>query len=98
MATMILNNSIEFEFTDYARNTYFNSETIMSEGYVNNIKGADIAAQLNELGGEAITSIQIKKDGEIIYALPEIDATLTSINEGFNGDHVYINIGLHFNI
>lgn len=98
MATIILNNSLEFEFSDYIRNTYFNNDGITSEGYINNIKGNNISVQLYELSEETITSIQIKKDNEIIYTLPNINANLTNINEGYNGERVYINIALRFNI
>jgi len=98
MATMIFNESLEFEFGDYSRNTYFGGETISSDGYVNNIQGANIAAELEDFANEPITSIQIKKDNEVIYNLTDIDARLTSINEGYNGDRMYTNIVLHFNI
>ena len=98
MATMIFNNTLEFEFYDYSRNTYFNGESVTSDGYVNNIQGANIAAELDDFADEPITSIQIKKDDEVIYNLTDIDARLTSINEGYNGDRMYTNIALHFNI
>ena len=98
MATIIFNGDLEFEFNEYSRNTYFNGESINSDGYVNNIKGANVGAELSTFGNEPITSLQIKKDDEIIYNLPNIDANLTSINEGYNGERMYTNIALHFNI
>lgn len=98
MATMIFNDTLEFEFNDYSRNTYFNGNSITSEGYINGILGANISTELDDFANVPITSIQIKKEDEIVYSLQDINATLASINEGYNGSNVYTNITLRFHM
>ncbi len=98
MATMIFNDTLEFEFNDYSRNTYFNGSSITSEGQINGILGANISTELDDFANVPITSIQIKKEDEIVYSLQDINATLASINEGYNGSNVYTNITLHFHM
>lgn len=96
MVTMILNNTLEFEFNDYSRNTYFGGESVTSEGYINGIKSPNASSELDDYADEPITSIKIKKDDEVIYNLTDISAKVVSINEGYNGNNVYVNVTLRF--
>ena len=97
MAKIVLNEQA-FDFDSYTRNTYFNGESITSSAYIGNMRGADLANTLAELGTEAITSISITVNDEPIYTLSNINAHINSMDESFNGvDQINTNLNLQFN-
>lgn len=87
-------NNSEFELVNYNRNTYFNGDSITSNGSCS-IK-TDEYSNLQELGENPITSIQITHDDEIIYNLNNINARATTIGEYLEYDHMSINVELVF--
>lgn len=89
-------NNTEIELLAFHRNTTFTGSTIVSEAgcsIVSNDRDA-----LNALGFEKITTLQIYHDDQLIYDLQDIDATMDTINEYLDGDHVNLGLSIHFNI
>lgn len=93
MNTIKFNNNT-FEVESYSKNTYFNEDSISSNGscqiITNNITG------LNELAEETITAIQIYHDETLIYDLQDIECKINSISEYLNGDRVSIGLSFTF--
>lgn len=89
-------NNTEFEVETYSKTTYFNGETITSNGSCNVVTSN--VASLNSLAQNEITSIQITHDDNLIYDLNDISAKIDSINEYFTGDRMSISVSLTFDI
>ena len=102
MAKIILNNE-EFNFDGYTRNTFFgadaaNEESLTSNAYITGLKGENLITRLNALSYTPITSLQIVVGREVIYALSDITARFTSMDESFNGnDAMNVNLNIKFN-
>lgn len=95
MATLKLNNT-EFEISEFNRTTYYTSEELNSNANVI-VENTTVSA-LETLAHVEITSLQIINNGEVIYNLQNISATLDTINEYLKNGHMEISIGINFNI
>ncbi len=91
MNTIKFNNTV-FEVESYNKNTYFNEDSISSNGSCQIITNNII--ELNELAQETITTIQIYHNETLIYDLQNIECKINSVSEYLNGDRV--SIGLSF--
>ena len=87
-------NAVEFEVMSYNKNTYFNEGTITSSANCQIIV-SDMSI-LNDLTDEAITSLQILHNGNIIYNLSDINAHIENISEYLNVDKMDISVSLRF--
>lgn len=97
MVKLVFNTNNEFNVTAFNRNTTFNGEEISSSAYCNITYTSENSATLHELALSPITSIQIKKDNEVIYDAGNITARITYIDETLNTDFIAINLNLQFN-
>ena len=95
MNTIKFNDTV-FQVESYNKNTYFEGESVNSNGTCNIITSD--ATALNALAEDEITSIQIYHDEELIYDSQNIKCSITSINEYLNGDHMNIQISLIFDL
>ena len=95
MITLTLNNTT-FNLNSFSRTTYFDGETITSNGYVNVANEGTAIADLHDLAEEDITSFIIKKDNTTIYDTGTINAHFSSIEESLNNDDIYIGANIKF--
>ena len=80
--TIELNGNYTFEFNGFSRNTTVQDGKLVSNAYVT-LKDPT-AAQIDELRGLAlytITGLRLLVDGDPIYALTNLEAKITSLDE-----------------
>lgn len=94
MSTIIINDT-EFEFENYNRNTTYTDKGIVSDAYISTIKNTNTLNDIQTLAQEQITSIKIKRDGEIIYELADLNAMIQSIDESYDGTRVNFNVHIY---
>lgn len=101
MNTLILNglSSTPFVLLNYTRNTSFDPSTheMNSVAYFDVENGNGVVSQLQNIGRTGLTNITIKHDGENIYNLPNLNASISTINENLYEDNVNINVSVIFN-
>ncbi len=99
MISMVLNDQSAhaFEISSFSRTTSFNAEGANSYGYVGVIPSPSTVAFLQTIGVSGINSIELKNEnGESIYTLADIEATIQNIDENLNGDNMSVNMNLNF--
>lgn len=100
MNTLILNglSSTPFTLLNYNRNTSFTPETheMNSVAYFDIENGPNVAAQLQNVGKNGVTNILIKHDGENIYNLVNLNASITTISETLYDNTIHINVSVNF--
>ena len=89
-------DNTEFEVLNYSKTTYFNNESINSNGSCSIL--TDNIGTVNELAENPIDTIQIYHDDELIYNLQNANAHIDNTNEYFNGERMDISINLTFDI
>jgi hypothetical protein len=87
-------DNTEFEVLSYSKTTYFNSESINSNGSCSIL--TDNIGTVNELAENPIDTIQIYHDNELVYDLQDANAKIDSINEYFTGERMNISINFSF--
>lgn len=85
-------NDFECEVVSFSKNTYYNNGAISGnvncELITNDIDG------LHALSENAITSISITHDEDLIYNVTHFTGQLSSVSELLQDDHIIINISL----
>ena len=87
-------NNTEFEVGSYSKTTNFSDGTIHSTAYCSLI--TNNIAELQALGLETITSIEISHDNEVIYELNNLTAKINDISEYLNGNTIDVSLNLVF--
>ena len=94
MIKLIINGELETELTGYNRNRVIHPDEI------NDTTQCDIAFEdvekFVEFGSTPITSLQIVKDGEIIYNLVNIHARIDVISERLQDEAMLVQLNLVF--
>lgn len=96
MANIIFNGEYTYGLNSFSRDTTFNfvDDTMSSNAYMS-LTDAD--QEIEQLGHSTITSLEIKVNNESIYALNNITAHITSLNESLMGDTMSTNLNISFN-
>jgi len=98
MYTIYFNDSLNgIQITSFNRNTNFGPEGASSTAYFNVHYSGNEAPALYGAADAEITALTIKKDDTTIYALTDISANITSINEYLSGDWMEASVNINFN-
>lgn len=96
MTNMKLNNSVEFEITDYNRHTNIEDGHVISSASFHPAS-VSVYDDLVEIGQSVITDIRIESDGTEIYHLANQQAHIVSISENMYDGRLSISATISFN-
>ena len=99
MLTLTFNNQVKYiEITNFDRNTSFYEGGASSTAYCSAVNTGEVTDVLQDAGVSGITSLQIKRDGVLIYHLDDIDARITSISESINETSMNATFNIDFRL
>ena len=83
--TIVLNTNHEYEINGFSRNTNVQDGKLVSSAYV--VLKDPTASDIEDLRGLAlytITNLKLTADGEDVYAMDNLQARITSIDESMD--------------
>ena len=85
MTTVVFNNDVEFDITEYNRSTQYNDGLMTSTCFIKFGEINNTNRGIYNLGNTTITSIKVKSDETVIGELNNLNAAISSIVENLNG-------------